>query len=150
MTFKFSSDAHILAFFNLATFKKWAIFSPLSGHPGWQNVWLAKFGWYSHGYGQGDQMTEKCPIFGKSSPNSYLCKKYQSIYIKAQFESPKHLPQIPFKPKNTCNKPCFETAYLVEKVNKMLEQKVAQNGSHLKVALLSKNHPIWSPWLWST
>jgi hypothetical protein len=77
-------------------------------------------------------------------------KKVQSIYIKPLL-----------KPKNTCNKPYFKTAYFGENVKNFLKQKVAQNVTislgyfifskrhnwHLKEAQLTKNHPVWSPWL---
>ncbi len=59
----------------------------------------------------------------------------------------------------TYNKPCFETAYLDKNVINLLKQKVAQkvaiilgyfifsknHNEPLKVALLMKNRPIWSP-----
>jgi hypothetical protein len=76
--------------------------------------------------------------------------KVQNIYIKPLL-----------KPKNTCNKPYFETAYLGKNVKKWPKQKVAQNVTifgllHLlkklqltskgpKVAQLVKNRPVWSP-----
>jgi len=64
------------------------------------------------------------------------------------------------KPLNTCNKPCFETAYLGENVTNLLQQKVAQNvtiswgyfifssndNEPPKVAKLVKICPFWSPW----
>jgi hypothetical protein len=40
---------------------------------------------------------QKLPILSKSSPNSLRAKKGQNIYIKAQFESPKHLHQTTFE-----------------------------------------------------
>jgi hypothetical protein len=65
------------------------------------------------------------------------------------------------KPKNTYNKPCFETAYLGETGINLLQQKIAPkvaislgyfifSKNHKeppKVAQLVKNHPIWSPCL---
>jgi hypothetical protein len=74
--------------------------------------------------------------------------KAQNIYIKPLL-----------KPKNSYNKPCFETAYLGESVINSLQQKVAQNitislgyfifsknhNGPPKVAQLVKHHPIWSP-----
>jgi hypothetical protein len=62
------------------------------------------------------------------------------------------------KPKNTYNKPCFETAYLGENVINLLQQKAAQNvtfslvyfifkknhNKSPKIAQLAKNCPIWS------
>ena len=57
---------------------------------------------------QGDQMIEKThPNMGKSSQNSFQAQNCQSIYIKAQFESPKRLHKTIFKPKSTCNKHYF-------------------------------------------
>ncbi len=47
--------------------------------------------------------------------------------VKAQFESPLHLPKNPFETSNTYNKIYFERAYLGENVTKLLRQKVAQN-----------------------
>ncbi len=67
------------------------------------------------------------PNFSKSSPKSLQGKRGQNICNKAQFESPKHLDETTFKPKNTYNKPCFETAYLGENVINLLQQKGAQN-----------------------
>jgi hypothetical protein len=51
------------------------------------------------GVGQGDQKIKGkiCPILGKSSQNSCQTKKYQSILIKAQFESPIYLQQTTSK-----------------------------------------------------
>ncbi len=43
---------------------------------------------------QGDQkITKKLPNLSKDSPKSHKVKKGQNIYIKAEFESPKHLHQ---------------------------------------------------------
>jgi hypothetical protein len=67
------------------------------------------------------------PNFGKSSQNSCQTKKWQHINIKAQFESQRHLHQPFFEPlKYTCNKPCFETAYLGENAKQLPKQKVSQ------------------------
>ncbi len=65
--------------------------------------------------------------FAKSSPKSLQGKRDQNIYNNAQFESPKHLHQTTLKPKNTYNKPCFESAYLGENVINLPQQNVAQN-----------------------
>jgi hypothetical protein len=46
------------------------------------------------------------------------------------------------KPKNTCNKPHFKTAYLGENDKKLLKQKVAQNiANSLGYFIFSKSHP---------
>ena len=53
-----------------------------------------------------------------NSPNAWKSsQKWQIIYTKAKFESPKH-------PQQTC----FEKAYLGEKVKKNAWVKVAQNA----------------------
>ncbi len=84
---------------------------------------------------------EKIAQFFKSSPKSLQGKKGQYIYNTAQFESPKHLHQTTFKPKNTYNKPYFETAYLGENVINLLQQKVAQNiAISSGYFIFSKNH----------
>jgi hypothetical protein len=60
------------------------------------------------------------------------------------------------KPKNTYNKPCFETIYLGGNVKNLLKQKVAQKVTislgysisskhHNELPRVGKNHPIWSP-----
>jgi hypothetical protein len=59
-----------------------------------------------------------CPIFEKSSQNSHEAEKCE-IYIKAKFESPKHLHQPLSKPKNEYNKPCFDKPYSSENVKKI-------------------------------
>jgi hypothetical protein len=47
---------------------------------------------------QGDQKIGKnCPNFGKSSQNSWQVQNCQNNYIKAQFESTKHLHKTTFK-----------------------------------------------------
>ncbi len=50
-------------------------------------------------------------------------QKCQNICIK----NPQNLHETTFKPYNTYNKPCFETAYLVENVINLLKQNFAQN-----------------------
>ena len=67
------------------------------------------------------------PKVEKISQNSCQAQNSQNIYIKAQFEGPKHLHKTTFKPKYTWNNPYFKTAYLGENVKKLLKQKVAQN-----------------------
>jgi hypothetical protein len=74
---------------------------------------------------------KKSPNFSKSSPNSLQAKKHQNIYIKAHFESPKHLHQTTFETLKYLQQTMFKTVskstYLVENVINLLKQKVAQN-----------------------
>ena len=58
---------------------------------------------------------------------SKLNLKAQNIYIKPLL-----------KPKNTCNKPYFETAYLGKNVKNWAKQKVAQNVTILGLLHLLK------------
>jgi hypothetical protein len=100
------------------------------------------------------------PIFQKVSQTASKPKKAQistitKLNLKAQNIYIKPL----FKPYNTCNKPCFEAAYLGENVINLHKQKVAQNiaislgyfifsKNHKKppiVSQFSKSDPIWSP-----
>jgi hypothetical protein len=68
------------------------------------------------------------PNFGKSSQNSWQDQNCQNIYIKVQFESPKHLHKTNFETlKTTANKPCFKAAYLGQNVKILSKQKEAQN-----------------------
>ncbi len=97
----------------------------------------------------------KLPNFSKSSPKSFQGQKGKNIYNKAQFESPKNYIKPLLKPKNTYNKPGFETAYLGENVINLLQQKAAISLGYFifsknhneppKVAQMVKNRPIWSP-----
>jgi hypothetical protein len=52
---------------------------------------------------------ENLPIFWKTSPNNNEAIRFQNIYVKAQFENPKHVHQTTFETLKY-NKPYFETA----------------------------------------
>jgi hypothetical protein len=52
---------------------------------------------------------EKNPKFFEKWPKQLPSKKCKNVYIKAQFESLKHLHQTSFEMLNS--KPCFETAF---------------------------------------
>jgi hypothetical protein len=60
---------------------------------------------------QGDPKVEENAQFFKRSQNSCQTKKCQHFFVKAQFESQKHLHQTSFETLKY-NKPFFETAYL--------------------------------------
>jgi hypothetical protein len=65
---------------------------------------------------------KKLPNFSKSTQNCLQTKPCQNIYIKAEFESPKHLHQTTFETLNIHNK-----LYLGENTINLFKQKVAQN-----------------------
>jgi hypothetical protein len=66
------------------------------------------------------------PNFRKSSQNTCQFQKYQNIFIKAQFESPKH-PHQPLKIATTNNIFC------------------RKSSGPLKSSQMTKFYPIWSP-----
>ncbi len=103
------------------------------------------------------------PIFEKSSQNSRFSKKCLNIYIKAQFESLKHVQQTTFEALKYLQNHVLKLVISVN-VKKIARAKSnpkcclyyifskSRNG-HPKVAQLVKNRPIWSPcfhphWLW--
>jgi hypothetical protein len=75
---------------------------------------------------QGDQkFGKKLPNFLKIAKKVARSKKGQNIYIKALFESPKHLQQTTFETLKY-NKPCFDITYLGKNLINLLKQNVAQ------------------------
>ncbi len=63
------------------------------------------------------------------------------MYTKAQFESPKHLPQSTFETFKCLQQTMHEIAYLGEIVVNLLKPKVAQNVAiSLGYFIFSKNH----------
>jgi hypothetical protein len=82
-----------------------------------------------------------CSIFQKVAQKVSKAKKARISTTKLNLKARKIYTKPLLKPKNTHNKPCFETAYLGVKVINLFQQKVAQNiAISLGYFIFSKNH----------
>jgi hypothetical protein len=70
---------------------------------------------------------KNCPIFQKVAPKVSKAKEAKISTIKLNLKAQNIYIKPLFKPKNTYNKPCFETAYLGENVINLLQQKGTQD-----------------------
>ncbi len=100
---------------------------------------------------------KKCPNFVKSSPNSPRAKNAKINYIKAQFESLKHLHQTTFATKKYLQQTVFwNSLFCWKSKNNGLSKKRPKilpffgyfifSKNHNKVAQLANIHLIWSLW----
>jgi hypothetical protein len=74
------------------------------------------------------RLAKNCQIFERIAQKVANSKQGQTIYNKAQFESPKHLHQTTFETLKYLHQACFETTYLGKNVINLLKQKVAKKS----------------------